>query len=340
MQRAVLSWAMMLCCACGQWTLDPESCAEIPRERMSRLPSKLSETGLFSDIAGDTTADGVRPFTPQFQLWSDGASKRRWILLPAGTQIDTRNADFWLFPEGTKLWKEFTRDGKRVETRLIQKVGPNPEDWAAQAYIWNGEGTDALAAPDGAQNAGGTPHDVPSSTKCMGCHDGTESRALGFSAIQLAYDAPAGSWDLRDLIDEGRLSSPPDATIQIPGNEVERNALGYLHANCAHCHNLSRPPRKPVEPPPAPMSLPHLPGLEHRCYDPSQSFDFFLRLGELGSVEATATYRTAVGSVIDRGSPEKSAAVKRIRNGEMPPLGVEVVDEAGIEMLSTWIRAL
>ena len=32
--------------------------------------------------------------------------------------------DSWRFPQGTKLWKEFTRDGVRVETRLLQKVGP------------------------------------------------------------------------------------------------------------------------------------------------------------------------------------------------------------------------
>ena len=80
------------------------------------LPERLSETGLY--VAGTLTVDPRnRPFSPQYPLWTDGARKQRWIQLPAGSRITARDADTWEFPVGTRLWKEFAFDGRRVETR-------------------------------------------------------------------------------------------------------------------------------------------------------------------------------------------------------------------------------
>jgi len=61
-------------------------------------------------------------FTPRYPLWSDGMDKRRWLHLPAGTAIDKADADAWDFPRGARAWKEFSRDGKRVETRFIERL--------------------------------------------------------------------------------------------------------------------------------------------------------------------------------------------------------------------------
>src|SRR6187551_3736871 len=110
------------------------------------LPSLLSETGLFAG-ADETLEEGVFAFTPQFELWSDGADKRRWIWLPPDTQIDSSDMDAWVFPHGTKLWKEFSRDGVRVETRLIQKSATG--SWSMVAYQWRADLSDAEAVPDG-----------------------------------------------------------------------------------------------------------------------------------------------------------------------------------------------
>lgn len=35
-------------------------------------------------------------FTPRFPPWSDGSSKQRFIWLPSGDQIDSRNPDEWM----------------------------------------------------------------------------------------------------------------------------------------------------------------------------------------------------------------------------------------------------
>src|SRR5437588_3047152 len=75
----------------------------------------LMGTGLCADKACLQINPGISAYTPQFALWADTATKRRWIYLPPGAQIDTSNMDYWVFPMGTKIWKEFTRDGVRIE---------------------------------------------------------------------------------------------------------------------------------------------------------------------------------------------------------------------------------
>ncbi|HUQ06594.1 MAG TPA: hypothetical protein VM261_29025, partial [Kofleriaceae bacterium] len=75
-------------------------------------PTMLSETGLYANIGTKTVASDVHEFVPRWQLWSDAAVKRRWIYLPPGSKIDTSDMDFWKFPTGTKLWKEFSRGGR------------------------------------------------------------------------------------------------------------------------------------------------------------------------------------------------------------------------------------
>src|SRR5688500_4148724 len=71
-------------------------------------PMTLMDTGLCVDAACTQIASGIHAYTPRWELYSDGATKRRWIYLPAGAKITTTNNDHWEFPVGTKLWKEFT----------------------------------------------------------------------------------------------------------------------------------------------------------------------------------------------------------------------------------------
>src|SRR5262249_48027266 len=115
--------------ASGAGCQDYRVCSPPDPARLALAPALLSQTGLFADVATDAIAPDVHSFRPEFELWSDGATKRRWILLPAGAQIDTSDMDAWRLPEGTRLWKEFTRDGVRVETRLLERVGPRDDDW-------------------------------------------------------------------------------------------------------------------------------------------------------------------------------------------------------------------
>src|SRR5688572_31331042 len=76
--------------------------------------TRLSRTGLYSDVASRKLADGVMEFEPRYPLWSDEAEKHRFIYLPPERQIDSANPDRWNFPAGTRLWKEFVQHGVLV----------------------------------------------------------------------------------------------------------------------------------------------------------------------------------------------------------------------------------
>ena len=62
--------------------------AGLPALGAESLPERLSQTGLYADLATKQVAPDLLAFTPQYPLWSDGARKSRWISLPAGTSID------------------------------------------------------------------------------------------------------------------------------------------------------------------------------------------------------------------------------------------------------------
>ena len=308
-------------------------CDEEEAPRTSRLPERLSDTGLYADLASDRTAPDVAAYRPQFALWSDGADKRRWVSLPRGSVIDTSDMDNWRFPQGSKFWKEFSVEGKRVETRLLYKSGPTDDDWIALSYVWNEAQDEAIAAPWGVVDARGD-HDVPAAGECMACHGGRRGRVLGFSAIQLAEskDPPAdgeapAAIDLHELIEREQLSDLPSDHLEVPGNSVERAALGYLHANCSHCHNQARPESSGA-----------------RCFDPRKDFDFTLSVNSLDSPQSTPVYRTAMGSAFEPGNPDGSKAIDLVSDRglfkQMPPLATEHVDTEAVANLRLWVAGL
>ncbi|MEM9058815.1 MAG: hypothetical protein AAGD86_15160, partial [Pseudomonadota bacterium] len=91
------------------------------RERfeIGAFPQLLSETGCFEAGVPTEPAAGLIPYAPVSPLWSDSASKRRWLAMPdwhlPGTTI-ARDADGdFEFPPGTVLVKEFALGARRVE---------------------------------------------------------------------------------------------------------------------------------------------------------------------------------------------------------------------------------
>jgi hypothetical protein len=294
-------------------------------------PERLSEAGLYENLAeSEALAAGVVEYRPRFELWADGAEKRRFLFIPPGARIDTSDMDYWVFPPGTRAFKEFSRDGIRVETRLLEKAANGT--WLMLAFAWNSEGTDAVAVPRGSQNAGGTEHDIPSGVMCAECHENMPDRLLGVGAVQLSHSL--GGVTLDTLAADGLLTDAPLSPIELPGNEVAQEALGYLHANCGVCHN-----RRSGE-------------------FPTVHLELHLEVGALASVEETLSYRTTVGVPFEgtkpspeisdvrirAGDPEGSAMVQRMGSREplvgMPPLATEVVDEAGLAALARFITEL
>ena len=155
------------------------------------LPQRLSETGLYNDARGLAVDARNLAFTPQYPLWTDGATKRRWIRLPERQTIDAARIDAWEFPVGTRFWKEFSFGGRRAETRMLRKVAAGR--WEFASYTWNDAQTDATLAPaggvpDAVEIAPGKWHSIPSVGECRACHDSNRTEPLGFTALQLSDD--------------------------------------------------------------------------------------------------------------------------------------------------------
>lgn len=121
------------------------------------FPQTLSASGLFASVADHTLVPGAIPYSVNAPLWSDGAIKSRYIVLPPtmiekGAEVPAR-IDFtatrgWKFPEGTVLVKSFALElvsgdptsRKWIETRFLTK---QEGEWVGYSYAWNDEQTDA-----------------------------------------------------------------------------------------------------------------------------------------------------------------------------------------------------
>jgi mono/diheme cytochrome c family protein len=319
--------------------------AGAPRANAGELadpPERLAETGLYADFAARRVAPDVLAFSPQYPLWTDGAAKRRWIRLPQGSAIDASDVDQWVFPAGTQLWKEFAFE-RTVETRYMQ-LGHDGR-WSYATYVWSADGRDATLAPElglrgACESGGGARHDIPGRLDCLACHAGTPNEVLGFSALQLSSDrdpqAPhatqpePGSVDLAALVERGLVRNLPQEFIErapriVAATERERAALGYLHGNCASCHNARGP----------------LANLE---LDLSVTL---ARTDELApalrtTLEVPARFQGAAPLRIAAGAPERSLLLQRLstRNPllQMPPLGTHLVDSQAVALLTQWIE--
>jgi hypothetical protein len=293
-------------------------------------PTDLAETGLYTDLATRTLSPGVIPFDVRYRLWTDGADDSRYLLLPEGTKIDTSRMDWWRFPIGTKVWKEFWVDGKTIETRLLEKQRePRGDDsgWLMVSYAWNEAGTAATAVPAGVKDALGTSYDIPSVDDCHQCHDGVGDVVIGASAILLS--AADGNGTLSKLAADGLLSDPPAAEFSPPGEGVVQDALGWLHVSCGNCHNSVH-------------------GLSFRA------LRLRLRVDEL-TPEETLIYTTSIGGQMSHmtkgttigvvpGKPLESQLYVRLtyrdREDFMPPLATELLDLEGMRTIEQWILGL
>ncbi|MFN8010396.1 MAG: hypothetical protein U0P81_03230 [Holophagaceae bacterium] len=312
-------------------------------------PEQLSATGLYADPAKLVVDPANRPYSPQYPLWSDGAQKARWIRLPEGGRIDASNPDAWVFPPGTKLWKEFTFAGRKVETRLMWRAPSG--SWKYATYVWNASQTEARLAPeDGLKHhaslGDGLAHSIPAVKDCRTCHENGGPEVLGFNALQLSPDrdplAPHGEpWkpgmlDLSTLLAEGTLQHAPAAWAERPPKVPartprERAVLGYLAANCANCH------------PGSSGVLARL-GLDFRV--PSRVADPLAlpwRESTLDVSGKTTVPDAPEGETrrLRPGAPDHSLVTFRMASRrparQMPPVGSVKPDEVALALLRAWI---
>lgn len=312
-------------------------------------PQQLKCTGLYASLAAKAIASDVHEYAPAYALWSDGAVKTRWIQLPAGQKIDTTDMDEWTFPVGTKIWKQFVLDGRRIETRFMWKVSTG--NWVKTTYKWNDAEDAAVRLDDGFVTDGGLPgaadggtYEIPKVSACDSCHNGRKDKVLGFEAINLGLPGASGM-PLSKLVSDGWLTTnPPVSTLAIPDDGTGKAvaALGWMHSNCGiSCHN------------PNPGALCAFKGMTVRLtFDELHPKD-----GGAASVANLNAYKLTVGV----GATIPNNTYKRIAphdlatssvsylsgrrdpanaNLQMPPLATKIIDPQGTAAVNDWINAL
>jgi uncharacterized repeat protein (TIGR03806 family) len=289
------------------------------------------------------------PYDVRSPLWSDGAGKRRFLMVPDAATIGFRASGAWDMPIGTILVKEFTYETERgnpaseraLETRFLVR---RASGWRGFSYRWNDAQTEAYLLDNGTTDTfpvtdpetGATEHThvFPSRSDCLRCHTNAAGGTLGLQTQQLNRPFDYGGAvdnQLRALEHAGFFGSClPDRPAALPvladpadpTASVDARARSWLQANCAHCH-------LPGGPAPTTMDLrAEVPfAAMNVCDAPPQ-------LGDLGIAGAR---------IVRPGHPEDSVLWLRAAmrgSDQMPPLGTLIPDPLGDHALSAWIGGL
>ncbi len=311
-------------------------------EVAGQIQPDLKCTGLYADFASKTLAPTAKEYTPGMILYADGAEKKRWLYLPPGATIDTTDMDEWQFPVGTKTWKEFRLNGKRIETRYYYKQSATQWIWAT--YRWSDDESRAPSLTTGEKAVAGTQYEIPDELGCDKCHRGRRDKLLGVEAIALAQPSAQGV-TLASLVADKRLSAPPASTqIAIPEDSTGKAvaALSYMHMNCGvACH----------------VNASYVEGSESGLFTRLSATQLLKGGAQVKDMDA---YKTTVGIlashkqhytyvqqgyyVIKAGDSSKSlvVALTALRDGkeQMPPIGSHVVDDVGLGLIKSWVDAL
>jgi hypothetical protein len=314
----------------------PAHCEDAP------VPAKTIEcAGLYTDVEDKTIARSAREYAPARAFWSDGLEKHRWIILPKGETIDGTDPAAWKFPAGTQFFKEFSSEGKRLETRLFQKKDNGL--WVHTSYAWNDDETEA-AAGEGKMVPipGGEMHQIPTGAQCEQCHRGSDDSVLGFEGVSLGLEGATGV-TLADLVDEELIQPAPETTtlsIGDDGTGLAAPALGWLHVNCGvTCHNGNS------------NSTAYAAGMILKL-DPSQldgrtSADFDARTTTL-NVQVNNPNWFGKTRIVP-GDPQSSLLAELIANritgaaednGQMPPIATKKVDRENVDHVIAWIESM
>ncbi len=180
-------------------------------------PALLSQTGAFTNLATMTPREGLIPFEPASELWSDRAAKLRWIAVPntagidgeydlADEQITYSEDGSWAYPIGTVFIKHFALPSDLrnpedpaslvpLETRFSVR-GANGT-YFFFTYRWRADGSDAdlindaESAPFDITNLDGSPGtqvwEYPSRAQCFECHQSNAGSVLGMKSRQLNH---------------------------------------------------------------------------------------------------------------------------------------------------------
>jgi putative heme-binding domain-containing protein len=320
------------------------------------FPRRLSETGLFVDVARQQPASGVIRFEVNHPQWQDGAVGSHYLALPGQETVTAYNSPQPVdvlamfnsrmhYPAGTVLAKTLTMPADpdvnrpsdvKLETQVLHFDG---RLWRGYSYRWDTQQSDALLV-----DAAGEEMAVPGSdtlrwrihsrSECLQCHNPWPETTLAFTPEQLHQPERGARSNWLQLVEAGFVVTKqsnqqgiaPEACVREPlvshGQDVTRRARSYLHANCAHCHQNGAGAG-------VTLSL----RMQDQA-DEMLAIDQRPTKGEFGILDSR---------IIAAGAPTQSALVYRMASsslGHMPHIGAREVDFAGLALVSDWIEQM
>lgn len=221
---------------------------------------KLSDYHFFTgDMNALQPAEGLVPFKPTSELFSDYAHKLRFIWLPDGTTANyTSDDEILMLPTGAVLVKNFFYEnvqpsGARrvIETRLMIKKNSG---WIFATYVWNDAQTEAFLDMDGsttpvtwtdALGSHSINYVIPSQNHCITCHAmGGDNYPIGIKPRNLnsSYPYADGAMNqLEKLQAVGYVQNLPAIVGAVvdynnSSESLDLRVRSYFDINCAHCH--------------------------------------------------------------------------------------------------------
>lgn len=322
------------------------------------LPTKLSQTGVFTNTPNMSAASSLISYVPNTPLWSDGAVKTRYFSVPnsgapflSGSQVAFAPTGTWTFPAGTVFVKTFqlltnTSDPNsllRLETRLL--VRDTNGTVYGVTYKWRPDNSDAdlLTTSSNQDVAITTPSGIvhqtwyyPSPSDCLQCHTPVANYVLGLSTRQLngtnTYPTGVADNQLRALnrvgmfnpaIDEASISGFERlSSLTNASASFEERARSYLDANCAQCHQ---------------------PGGNGPSFDAR----YDTPLANQNLINGTVTQGNLGYDNVHIITPKdvwRSILYDRINTTDpsfkMPPLARNLIDTNAVTVIATWINSL
>ena len=347
MKLVVVVFSIVFICTGFLWIGDNASTSPF-------LKDKLSDYNLFEGaLAEMNPAEGVMPYDLNTPLFSDYASKARFIYLPKGESANYNAEKVLDFPKGTIIAKTFyyPKDQRKpekgnilLETRILihEEAG-----WKALPYVWNEKQSEAYLDVAGTQTEvqwkdekgkkQKLNYSVPNMNQCKGCHSyKNEIHPIGPSVRQLNKDYHyAGGkmnqlkkWESNNILTGmPKLDQVPKLAIwnKPSTGTIDERARAYLEINCAHCHNR---------------------------YGPANTSGLFLDVHEikaevLGVNKAPIAAGRGSGGRkvgIAPGKPDESILLYRMESDDsgvmMPELGRKLIHDEGIKLIRDWIAEM
>lgn len=298
--------------------------------------------------------ENVIPYELNSPLFTDYASKKRFIVLPENSTINYEKTKALDFPDGTILIKNFyykaselptSSKDKIIETRLLIK-NKDSKEWEVLPYVWNESQTEAylyilgknvtVQLNNTSVNTSFT-YSVPNLNTCKNCHNKEQKIVpIGPNSRQLNRDNMFGDKTLNQLSylkNKGFLNGLPDLkeVEKVPNYQdktsgtLNDRARAYLEINCAHCHQKEGAAKTS--------------GL-YLTYHEKDLYTLGINKPPVAAGKGSGN----LSYDIVKGKPEESIIVYRMKGLEldvmMPEIGKSLIHTEGVALISEYIKAL